>query len=80
VRTETRLTTIVSGISLADAARGAFRDLKLWVEEEWRLDPERVAIVMGIGADCAIAQVSNRLHTAKCSIDLALLPEKEEVR
>ncbi len=74
VRTEARLTTIVSGISLADAARAAFRDLKLWLEDEWQLDNEGAAVVMGIGADCAIAQVSNLLHTAKCSIDLALLP------
>jgi amidase len=76
VRTDSRLTTIVSGISLTEAARAAFRDLKLWLEDEWQLDAERAAIVMGIGADCAIAQVSNLLHTAKCSIDLALLPER----
>ena len=30
---------------------------------------------MGIGAHCGIGQVSNRLHTAKCSIALALLPD-----
>lgn len=78
VRTATRLTTIVSGISLADAARGAFRDLKLWLEDEWRLDNQSAAVVMGIGADCAIAQVSNLLHTAKCSIDLTLLPSERK--
>ncbi len=69
-----RLTTIVSGISLADACRAAFRELKLWLEDEWELTSEQAALVMGIGAHCGIGQVSNRLHTAKCSIDRSLLP------
>jgi hypothetical protein len=30
--------------------------------------------VMGIGAHCGVGQVSNRLHTAKCSIARSLLP------
>ena len=68
------LTTIVSGISLADACRAAFRELKLWLEDEWRLGPEEAALVMGIGAHCGIGQVSNLLHTAKCSISRSLLP------
>ena len=29
---------------------------------------------MGIGAHCGVGQVSNRLHTAKCSIARSLLP------
>ena len=74
VITDERLTTIVSGISLADAARAAFRELKLWLEDEWRLSPEQAAIMMGIGAHCGIGQVSNPLHTAKCSIARSLLP------
>jgi acetamidase/formamidase len=69
-----RLTTIVSGISLADTCREAFRELKLWLEDEWGLTSEQAALAMGIGAHCGIGQVSNRLHTAKCSIDPALLP------
>jgi amidase len=73
VITDERLTTIVSGISLADAARAAFGELKLWLEDEWRLSPEQAAIIMGIGAHCAIGQVSNPLHTAKCSIARSLL-------
>jgi amidase len=68
------LTTIVSGISLADASRAAFRELKLWLEDEWSLGREQAALVMGIGAHCGIGQVSNRLHTAKCSISRSLLP------
>jgi L-rhamnonate dehydratase len=68
------LTTIVSGISLADACRTAFRELKLWLEDEWDLDPEHAAIVMGMGAHCGIGQLSNLLHTGKCSIARSLLP------
>ncbi len=74
VRSADTLTTIVSGISLADACRIAFRELKLWLEDEWDLDPEQAAIVMGIGAHCGVGQMSNLLHTAKCSIARSLLP------
>jgi amidase len=74
VLTSDRLMTIVSGISLADASRAAFRELKLWLEDEWSLSSEQAAIIMGIGAHCGIGQVSNLLHTAKCSIDRSLLP------
>jgi amidase len=77
VRTDDTLTTIVSGISLADAARAAFAALKHWLEDEWQLSSDEAAIVMGIGAHCGVGQVSNRLHTAKCSIALALLPDTE---
>jgi amidase len=74
VRSDQRLTTIVSGISLSDACRLAFRELKLWLQDEWRLTSDEAAVVMGIGAHCGVGQVSNLLHTAKCSIDRALLP------
>lgn len=75
---EDRLTTVVSGNSLADAARTAFRELKAWLEDDWTLDSDRAAVLMGIAAHCGIAQVSNPLHTAKCSIDRALLPPRPE--
>jgi len=68
VLTGDRLTTIVSGSSLADSCRAAFRELKLWLEGEWGIDPDEAALVMGIGAHCGVGQVSNRFHTAKCSI------------
>lgn len=74
VRSAATLTTIVSGISLADACRSAFRELKLWIEDEWDLGSEAAVIVMGIGAHCGVAQISNPLHTAKCSIARSLLP------
>jgi amidase len=69
-----RLTTVVSGPSLADAARQAFKELKAWLEDEWQLDREEAAIIMGIAGNCGIGQVSNLLHTATCSIRLELLP------
>jgi amidase len=74
VLTADRLITVVSGISLADACRAAFAELKLWLQDEWRLSSDQAAIVMGIGAHCGVAQVSNPLHTAKCSIARSLLP------
>ncbi|HEY6398484.1 MAG TPA: acetamidase/formamidase family protein, partial [Solirubrobacteraceae bacterium] len=78
VLTAERLMTIVSGISLADACRSAFRELKLWLEDEWRLSSDDAALVMGIGAHCGVGQVSNLLHTAKCSIARSLLPRQVE--
>jgi amidase len=69
-----RLMTIVSAPSVTDAARQAFRQLKLWLEQEWELTNDEAAMVMGMGAHCGIGQVTNLLHTAKCSIDRSLLP------
>jgi amidase len=74
IRTDTHLTTVVSGISLADACRAAFRELKLWLEDEWQVAPDDAAVLMGIAADCGICQVSNALHTATCTVERALLP------
>jgi acetamidase/formamidase len=72
------LTTFVSGISLADACRAAFRELKLWLEDDLGLSADDAAIVMGIGAHCGVAQVSNRMHTGKCSIRRDLLPGRAD--
>jgi amidase len=74
IRTADTLSTVVSGISLADACRAAFRELKLWLESEWGLSGDDAAVLMGIAADCGVCQVSNLLHTATCSIGRALLP------
>jgi acetamidase/formamidase len=74
VRTSTRLTTVVSGISLAGACRTAFAELKAWLEDEYGLTSDDAAVVMGVGAHCGVCQVSNALHTAQCSISLSLLP------
>jgi amidase len=74
VRTRTHITTLVSAPSLTDACRAAFRQLKLWLEDEWGLTSDDAAIVMGMGAHCGVGQVSNLLHTGKCTLSLALLP------
>ena len=75
VSTHDLLMTVVSGISLADASRAAFAELKLWLQDDWGLSSDQAAIVMGLGAHCGIGQVSNLLHTAKCSIARTLLPD-----
>ena len=74
IKSSTHLTTVVSGISLADACRAAFRELKLWIEDEWRVAADDAAVIMGIAADCGVCQVSNVLHTATCTLERALLP------
>lgn len=73
VMTDELLMTVVSGISLADACRAAFAELKSWLQDDWELSPNQAAVLMGIGAHCGVGQVSNLLHTAKCSIARALL-------
>jgi amidase len=73
VRSATHLTTLVSAPSLTDACRGAFRELKLWLQSEWGLTSDEAAVLMGIGAHCGVGQVSNLLHTGKCSLALSLL-------
>jgi amidase len=74
IKTSTHLTTVVSGISLAEACRVAFRELKLWLEDECQVAPDDAAVLMGIAADCGVSQVSNLLHTATCTLERALLP------
>lgn len=75
--TADRLMTVVSAASLTDAARSAFRELKVWLEQDWGLTSDEAAMLMGIGGHCGIGQVSNLLHTAKCSIARSLLPPDE---
>ncbi len=74
VRTGTQLTTIVSDISLADAARHAFAQLKLWLQDDYGLTSADAAVLLGLTGHCRICQVSNQLHTASATIDLAVLP------
>jgi amidase len=74
ILTAERLMTVVSAPSLSDAARSAFRELKVWLEQDWSLGSDDAAVLMGIAAHCGIAQVTNLLHTAKCSIERSLLP------
>lgn len=74
IRTATHLSTLVSGVSLADACRLAFRELKLWLEDEWKLTGDDTAVLMGIAAHCGVCQVSNAMYTAHCTIERSLLP------
>ena len=74
IRTGELVGTIVSAPSLTDACRQAFRALKAWLEDEWQLTSDEAAIIMGIGANCGVGQVSNPLHTGTCSIHRSLLP------
>jgi amidase len=75
VETESQLMTVVSNISLADACRQAFRELMLWLEEDTGAPRHIVALLMAMVADTAVCQVSNRLHTARCTISRAHLTE-----
>jgi amidase len=74
VRTTTHITTLVSAPSLTDACREAFRQLKLWLQDEWALSSDDAGVLMGMGAHCGVGQVSNLLHTGKCTLALSLLP------
>ena len=76
IRTSTQLTTVVSGIDLADACRTAFRELKGWLADEYALTSDDAAVLMGIAAHCGVCQVSNALYTAQCSISLSVLPPR----
>jgi amidase len=67
VETQGEWTTVVSDINLADACRGAFRELMLWIEAETQAEREHIALVMGTTAHARVCQVSNRMHTASCS-------------
>jgi acetamidase/formamidase len=74
VRSANHVTTLVSAPSLTDACREAFRQLKFWIQDEWQISPDDATVLMGIGAHCGVGQVSNLLHTGKCSLALDLLP------
>jgi amidase len=68
IETESELMTVVSDISLADACRQAFREMMLWIEEDTRAERHMIALLMAMVADTAVCQVSNRLHTARCTM------------
>jgi amidase len=73
IETETELMTVVSDASLADACRQAFRQMLLWLEEDTGSDRPTIALLMGMVADTRVCQVSNRLHTARCTVPRDLL-------
>lgn len=71
---DTRLQTVISGVSLTECSRVAFRELKLWLEADYGLTSEESAVLLGIGGHCGVCQVSNALYTAKCWVERSLLP------
>jgi amidase len=75
IETESELITVVSDISLADACRQAFREMMLWIEEDTGAERHMIALLMAMVADSAVCQVSNRLHTARCTMPRGPLAE-----
>jgi amidase len=75
IETESDLMTVVSDISLADACRQAFREMMLWIEEDKGAERRMIALLMAMVADTAVCQVSNRLHTARCTMPRGPLSE-----
>lgn len=75
IETESELMTVVSDISLADACRQAFREMMLWIEEDKGAERRMIALLMAMVADTAVCQVSNRLHTARCTMPRGPLAE-----
>ena len=68
VETAETYSTVVSDIAAADACRQSFRELMLWIEEETQGDRQEIAMLMGMVAHVGICQVSNTLHTARCTV------------
>ena len=68
VLSDSKLVTVVSGISADQAARIAFAEMLAWVEHETDLPREDAALLLGMLAHVGIAQISNALHTSKCTV------------
>jgi tetratricopeptide (TPR) repeat protein len=68
VVTETLLMTVVSGTTIDDACREAFKELLDWIESEYGLPRQDAAMLMGMVAQTGLCSLSNTLHTAKCRI------------
>jgi acetamidase/formamidase len=75
IETASELMTVVSDISLADACRQAFRELMLWIEEDTGAERRTIALLMAMVAHTAVCQVSNRLHTARCTMSRGALAD-----
>jgi len=77
VETTDRLMTVVSGPSLEESCRLAFKELLDWIEPEYGMSRGDAALLMAMVADTGICQISNALHTAKCSIPRRWLTGKD---
>ena len=74
VESETHLTTVVSGLTIDDAAGTAFSEMLAWSEETSGRSRADTAMILGMLADVGICQTANALHTAKCKVERSLLP------
>jgi amidase len=75
IETKDSLISIVSDISLATACRQSFREVMLWLEEDFAVDREKAAHVMGLVAHVRVCQVSNTFHTARCEMPREFIPK-----
>jgi acetamidase/formamidase len=73
VETADSLITLVSARTLEDACRIAFKYMLWWVVDDYSLEQEDAAMLMGMVAHAGICQVSNPLLTAKCIMPRAYL-------
>ena len=74
IESEAHLTTVVSGLTIDDAAGVAFSEMLAWAEESSGRSRADTAMILGMVADVGICQTANTLHTARCKVERALLP------
>jgi amidase len=75
IETHDTLMTLASERTLEDACRAAFKYMLWWVEDEYGLERQDAALLMGMVAHTGICQVSNPLMTAKCTMPRSFLDE-----
>lgn len=74
IESDLSLTTVVSGLSIDDAAGEAFAEMLAWCEEMSPMFRADIALILGMTANVGICQIANTLHTAKCTVSRDLLP------
>lgn len=74
IESDSSLTTVVSGLSIDDAAGDAFAEMLAWCEEMSTMPRADIALILGMTANVGICQTANALHTAKCTVSRDLLP------
>jgi len=75
IETTETLLTLASARTLEDACRTAFKYMLWWIEDEYKLERQDAAMLMGMVAHSGICQVSNPLLTAKCTMPRSFLPQ-----
>jgi acetamidase/formamidase len=74
IETSEALMTLASERTLDEACRTAFKYMLWWIEDEYGLERQEAALLMGMVAHTGICQVSNPLMTAKCTMPRSFLP------